>query len=60
VNAMSTTTALAAVVALAGATVALIFLPSRGRPATESAEEIAEEIAEIDPVTDDHREPALV
>jgi MFS transporter, DHA2 family, multidrug resistance protein len=56
VNAMSTTTALAAVVALAGATVALIFLPSRGRPATESAEEIVE----IDPVTEDQREPARV
>jgi hypothetical protein len=44
VDAMSTTTTIAAAVALAGAMVALAFLPSRARPAVEP---VAGEIPEV-------------
>jgi len=57
VTAMGSTTDIAAAVALAGALVALLFLPSRKREETSPVEQ---ELPELDSDTSELAEPALV
>jgi hypothetical protein len=58
VNAMSTTTNIAAAVAMAGAIVATLFLPSRSQPA--DVKPVEHHMSELEADLDDAREAVLV